>query len=115
MPRLPDDQILCSDEFVAWYRSLREPQQEDVTKCIEKLETEGIDLGAPHSSAVRDYRGGIRELRCNIEGYALRIFYAFDAQRRAYLIHGGIKTNDRFYDLERSKVLKIWDNYLKER
>lgn len=64
------------------------------------LETEGPNLGFPHSSGIHGSRcERIRELRVQHKGRPYRILYAFDPRRVAILLIGGDKTgNGRWYE-----------------
>jgi hypothetical protein len=57
----------------------------------------------------------VRELRVQIGGNPLRVFYAFDPRRTAILLIGGDKTGkDRFYDEYVPLADELYDAYLEE-
>ncbi|MFT5196504.1 MAG: hypothetical protein ACI85U_003540 [Candidatus Promineifilaceae bacterium] len=72
------------------------------------MEEKGPHLPFPHSSGVKDSKyDHMRELRVQVKGDPLRIFYAFDPRRTAILLIGGSKVgNDRFYN----EYIPIADN-----
>ena len=74
------------------------------------------NLGWPFSSGVNGSRHGrMRELRVQISGRPLRVFYAFDSRQVAILLIGGDKTGDeRFYKTYVPRADKLYDEYLDE-
>jgi len=107
--------VYGSDEFREWYRALDEGAQDDVGRVVEMLETCGVDLDFPYSSAIRGTRFPLRELRVQSKGRPIRVVYAFDTKRDAYLIIGGDKTGDhRFYQRTVSTAERIWREYISE-
>ena len=60
----------------------------------------GPALGRPHADTVRGSEyANMKELRVQIAGRPIRIFYAFDPRRTGILLIGGDKTGDKlFYD-----------------
>lgn len=79
------------------------------------LETLGVTLRSPHSSAIKGATFALRELRTQSHGDPLRIFYGFDPTRRAVLLIGGDKTGDgRFYERMIPIAEKLWRRYLEE-
>jgi len=108
-------EVIATDEFVDWYDSLPEGQQEDTRFVVALLEERGIRLGFPYSSEIKGTALAMRELRIQSSGYPLRAFYIFDPKRQAVLLVGGDKTGDkRFYERMVPLAEKIWAQYKKE-
>ena len=105
-----------TDEFGAWWHTLSETEQEDVTPYVGLLEERGVRLGHPHSSGINGSRHAhMRELRVQSGGHPLRVFYAFDPRRMAILLIGGDKTGDgRFYEVFTPIADRLYDDHLEE-
>jgi hypothetical protein len=105
-----------TDEFGAWYEGLIDPIQDAVDRAVRLLEARGPDLPFPHSSGLSGSRHPhLRELRVQIRGEPVRIFYAFDPRRTAILLVGGHKTGDtRFYQRMIPLADRLYDVYLAE-
>ena len=109
-------EIYATDEFTVWYRDLDEKSGDAVIRYVDMLELEGVNLGFPYSSAIRDADFALRELRVQSSGNPLRVFYAFDPGRDVVLLLGGNKAGDkRFYDTMITRSQKLWEEYLVER
>jgi hypothetical protein len=89
-----------TDEFGAWWDTLTGDERIRITASVGLLERRGPNLPFPHSSGVNGSRHGhMRELRVQVGGRPLRVFYAFDPRRVAILLIGGDKTGrDDFYE-----------------
>jgi hypothetical protein len=104
-------EVIVTDQFVDWYRSLDEQDAGAVEFSIGLLEQFGVTLGAPHSSKIRGTP--LRELRIQSGGRPLRAFYGFDPARQAILLTGGDKTGDnRFYRKKIAEAVALWDDYI---
>jgi hypothetical protein len=105
-----------TDEFAAWYRSLTESRQDDITAIGLLLMEEGPQLPFPYSSGVSGSKHGhMRELRVQSGGRPIRVFYAFDPRRSAILLIGGDKTgDDRFYARMIPVADALYDVYINE-
>ena len=109
-------EIYAIDEFTVWYHDLDEKSGDAVIRYVDMLELEGVNLGFPYSSAIRDADFALRELRVQSSGNPLRVFYAFDPGRDVVLLLGGNKAGDkRFYDTMITRSQKLWEEYLVER
>src|SRR5262245_41362896 len=88
-----------TDEFGAWWATLSEAQQEDISVAAQLLTEHGPELPFPYSSGLEGSKyPHMRELRVQSGGRPIRIFYAFNPTRAAILLIGGDKTGDkRFY------------------
>jgi hypothetical protein len=81
-------EVEYTDEFMEWWKSLDEAEQEAVGSRVNLLAERGTALGHPHSSDIRGSRHGrMRELRVQHAGRPLRILYAFDPRRCAILLN----------------------------
>jgi hypothetical protein len=110
-------EVVATDEFLAWFDGLDKAHSTQVAVGVKKLETEGVALGHPASSAINGASFALRELRIKSSGHALRVFYAFDPRRDAVLIIGGDKTGQNSDDFYRRMIAdseRIWKEYLAE-
>ena len=107
-------EIEFTDEFEAWWDSLTEGEQIDVTASVGLLEERGPILDYPHSSRiVRSRHRHMRELRIQHQGRPYRVLYAFDPRRTALLLIGGDKTgDDRWYDRYVPIADRLYDQHL---
>ncbi len=87
-----------------------------VTASVGLLERRGPNLPFPHSSGISSSRHGhMRELRVQVGGRPLRVFYAFDPRRAAILLIGGDKTGqDGFYTRLIPLADRLYDEHLAE-
>lgn len=107
-------EVVGAAEFEAWFLDLETKDAEAVARGRAARRT-GPLRGHPYSSAVRGARFALRELRVQARGRPLRVFYAFDPERRAALLIGGDKTgNERFYAEMIPVAERIWQAYLRE-
>lgn len=109
-------EVEVTDEFKAWYAALNETEFLAVNEAVRRLEELGVQLGFPHSSAIKGWRYPIRELRFRADGRPIRIFYAFDPRRQAVLLLGVDKGSDgnAVYERMQKQVERIWEEYLAE-
>ena len=108
-------EINTSDEFAVFYEGLDAQQKNAVHDIVELLAEFGLALPFPYSSDIKGTRYPLRELRKSAGRHEMRVIYAFDPKRDAYLILGGDKSgDDRFYEREIPKAEAIWEKYLKE-
>ena len=108
--------IAYTNEFGDWWIELAESEQEEITAVVELLADHGPGLRFPYSSGVASSRHShMRELRIQSGGQPLRVFYAFDPRRTAFLLIGGDKTgDDRFYKRFVPLADRLYDEHLKE-
>lgn len=110
--------VVKSSEFESWWRELPVKLRNTVTAALELLEEQGVDLPYPKSSGVeKSKHRHMRELRIDTRGEAIRVFYAFDPDRRAIVLVGGRKRGQdrRFYRQHVSRADAIYDRFLRER
>lgn len=107
-------EVEYTEEFGAWWSTLNEAEQEDVTATVGVLERIGPSLRRPHVGPIVTSRhSNMKELIVQHGGRPYRIFFAFDPRRKAVLLIGGDKTgNDRFYEEYVPKADKIYDDHL---
>ncbi len=104
------------DAFEAWWLTLTEQEQNDVTAVVELLGERGAHLPFPFSSGIEGSKySHMRELRIQSHGDPFRVFYAFDPRRTAILIIGGVKTGKgkRFYKEYVPKADTLYEEHLK--
>lgn len=109
-------QIEYTDEFGTWWDALSEDERIRITASVGLLERRGPNLPFPHSSGISSSRHGhMRELRVQVGGRPLRVFYAFDPRRAAILLIGGDKTGqDDFYTRLIPLADRLYDEHLAE-
>ena len=92
--------VWTTDDFDAWFDELAGIQQMRVLVAVGLVREVGPSLGRPHVDTVNgSVFPNMKELRVQVRGAPLRIFFAFDPERTAVILLGGDKTNDRrFYD-----------------
>ena len=105
-----------TDEFGAWWATLGEPQQEDISAVAQLLIEHGPELPFPYSSGLEcSKHSHMRELRVQSGGRPIRIFYAFNPTRTAILLIGGDKTGDkRFYRRMIPIADRLYDEHIEE-
>ena len=105
-----------TDEFGAWWDTLGEDERIRITASVGLLERRGPNLPFPHSSSVTGSRHGhMRELRVQVKGRPLRVFYAFDPRRSAILLVGDDKTGQGDFYVRLIPVAdRLYDEHLAE-
>lgn len=105
--------VLALQAYRDWFDSLTDQEASAVQNVVHKLELEGLNLGAPHCSAIKGARHALRELRPKQGRSPLRVLYAYDPERQAILILGGDKSGDeRWYERVTPKADDLFDAYL---
>lgn len=105
-----------TEEFRAWWESLRADEQHAVGLSVAAIIDEGPNLGRPHVDTVNGSRhSNMKELRTQCHGKPYRTLFAFDPRRSAILLIGGAKSGDkRFYDrmipVADDLMMNIWRN-----
>jgi len=108
-------EVVGTDEFDAWFQALSDAEGKEVMSVVDKLEIVGLALGHPHSSAIKNSKHALRELRPKQGRSPLRVFYVFDPRRQAVLLIGGDKSGDKkFYERMVPIAERILDEYLAE-
>ncbi|MDF2939669.1 MAG: hypothetical protein K0R66_311 [Gammaproteobacteria bacterium] len=91
--------VIYLEDVEAWLLELSKEQFKSVAKEMRLLELSGAQLRLPHS---RTLGGGLFELR--ERGFGLRIYYAFNQERTAVLLHAGDKS-DQLHDIMKARRL----------
>jgi hypothetical protein len=106
-------------EFEAWWNSLSEQDQEEISAKVELLEEHGPNLARPHADIITTSRhSNIKELRGKVstkgKDSLLRVLFAFDPRRTALLLIGGDKTGDpKWYEKSVPIADDLFDQHLK--
>jgi hypothetical protein len=107
-------EIDFSSEFETWFMELNDQDTEAVARAVDSLEQRGVALGFPYSSQIKGSAIAMRELRIQSGGRPIRVLYAFDRTRAAFLLLGGDKTgDDRFYEKYIPIAELIYERHLK--
>ena len=108
-------EVEVTDEWLRWFRSLPDDEQDEVAASIGLLEAKGPHLPFPYSSAVSSSRHShMRELRTQVRGRPFRSLYAFDPRRVAILLIAGDKTgDDRWYETFVPRADDLYDEHLR--
>lgn len=86
-------EVIVLDEFITWWDTLTDKQQDELTGRIELLERHGPGLGRPVVDTITGSSlANLKELRARSDGADLRVLFIFDPLRRAVLLLGGDKT-----------------------
>jgi hypothetical protein len=105
-------EVVVTEEFAAWFDAADAATSTVAARLIDRLEEQGVALGAPYSSAIKGSRYALRELRG--QGKPIRILYTFDPKRQAVVLIAGDKTgDDRFYKRLVPIAERIWEAYLR--
>ena len=99
-----------------WFAGLDELAKEDIYAIAKVLSEKGPALGRPYVDTVKgSCYPNMKELRVQSSGRPLRIFFAFDKNRKAILLTGGNKKgNKRFYYEMIPIADKLYTEYIKD-
>ncbi|WP_109077723.1 type II toxin-antitoxin system RelE/ParE family toxin [Aggregatibacter kilianii] len=91
--------VILTERFENWLNQQSFKIQERVLAHLVRLEHFGPNLARPYVDSIEgSAHSNMKELRVQHSGRAIRIFFAFDPKRRAVVLCGGDKGNDkRFY------------------
>jgi len=108
--------VEASDEFAAWYGALNEDESIGVDTAVDMLVEYGPRLGRPYADTLKGSRyTNMKELRVQHRGRPIRILFAFDPRRSAYLILGGDKSGKaNWYADALRKAEAIYAHHLAE-
>ncbi|MGJ4745297.1 type II toxin-antitoxin system RelE/ParE family toxin [Leptospira sp. SA-E8] len=106
--------IIQSPEFESWFILQEMELKEDIFAILRVLEKKGPSLGRPYADTLSGSKiQNLKELRVQSKGRPIRIFFAFDTERRAVLLTAGNKQGDkRFYSKLIPLAEKIYEDYL---
>jgi len=108
-------EILRTDEIAEWIKSLDEDAREAIFKNLIILKEIGPYLGRPYVDSVKQSRHkNMKELRVQNKMRVFRIFFIFDADRKAILLIGGDKRGEKRFNEKMIPLADdIFDNYIK--
>ncbi|SRR3989339_218183 len=103
-----------TEEFNSWWDTLNNKTQIKIDAVTHLLEQRGPSLEFPYSSHINGSKHSqMRELRIQAQGKPYRIFYAFDPERHAILLIGGLKTdNKNWYQQFIARADNLYDKHL---
>lgn len=106
--------VEVTDEFIAWWDTLAEAEQESIRSLVQLLRRTGPALPFPYSSRITTSRHNhLRELRIQHAGSPYRVLYAFDPRRIAILLLGGNKGgDDRWYETFVPRADRLYDEHI---
>lgn len=108
--------VIQTEEFNNWFCDLRTNTQNKIVSQIKVIHELGPGLGRPLIDTIKGSKlKNLKELRLNVEGQVIRIFFIFDSDRRAILLIGASKNTSgdkHFYSKMILLSEKIYDNYL---
>jgi len=104
-------------EFGTWFVEMNNKTKEDIYAKVRILSEIGPTLGRPHVDTVYGSKhANMKELRITSRRAEMRIFFAFDPERSAILLCGGVKNGDkRFYNIMIPLADRLFDEYLEEK
>ena len=108
-------EVEVTDEFVEWWDSLTEDEQERVTAVVTQLEASGPALPRPLADTIRGSRHrNIKELIPPAS--TIRVLFAFDPRRVAILLIGGDKAGrwNEWYEEFVPVADRLYDEHLEE-
>lgn len=91
--------VIFRDKFDGWFCEQPRSVQIQIAKYLNYLAMGGPGLGRPKVDTLHGSQfTNMKELRVDLSGQAIRIFFAFDPIRQAVVLCAGDKSNDkRFY------------------
>ena len=109
-------EVEYTDEFEAWWNSLSQDEQEEISAKVELLEERGPALSRPHADVITSScHASMKELRGRVNQRHLRVLFAFDPRRAALLLLGGDKTDDpKWYERFVPVADDLFDQHLEE-
>lgn len=105
---------IVSDEFIEWFKTLDADAREAVNGDLAVLRMHGPMLGRPYVDTLKGSRhANMKELRVSHE--VIRVLFAFDPERKALLLCGGSKKNDKkFYERMIELADGLFDEHLQQ-
>jgi hypothetical protein len=91
--------IVYRPRYSAWFVKCGKGLQNEILAQLEVMKVLGPMLGRPRVDHIKgSIHRNMKELRVQFKGDPVRILFAFDPERRAVLLLGGVKTgDDRWY------------------
>ena len=94
--------IETTDTFDAWFDAQDDADRANILASLIVLQNKGPLLSRPYADTVKGSRyPNMKELRVQSKGDPIRVFFAFDPERRGILLCAGNKTTGekRFYEV----------------
>lgn len=94
--------IESTDTFDEWLNVLDDVDRANVLASLIVLQEKGPMLSRPYADTVKgSCHSNMKELRVQSKGEPIRVFFAFDPERKGILLCAGNKTGNekRFYDV----------------
>jgi len=109
-------EIVISKEFENWFKDIDSTAKKDIFAALETLKVVGSSLGRPHVDTLKGSKiANLKELRVRSSGKPYRILFVFDPKRKALLLVGGNKAEDKkFYTQMIKKAEIIYKKYLED-
>lgn len=109
-------EIERTDEIAEWISSLDDDAKESIFRDLMILKTIGPSLGRPYVDTVKNSKfTNMKELRVQSKFKVLRLFFAFDPERKAIMLIGGDKKGDkRFYEKMISIADALYEKHVKQ-
>jgi len=104
--------MIVTGTFSEWFSQLDATSRQAVLNGLEVLRLHGPTLGRPYVDTLSGSRhANMKELRVDHE--VIRVLFAFDPERRALLLCGGSKRNDKkFYRTMVELADALFDEHL---
>ncbi len=103
--------------FEAEFDALSRRAKTAIAAKARLLEEFGPQLGRPHADTLEGSKhANMKELRCNADDGVWRVAFAFDPDRKAFLLVGGDKSGGsvrRFYRQLIAKAEERFDDHLR--
>ena len=93
-------EIVTTDTFDEWFDDLDDNDRTNVLAGLFLLEEKGPHLSRPYADTVKNSEySHMTELRIQSKGSPIRVFFAFDPERKGVLLCAGNKVGNekRFY------------------
>ena len=109
-------EVLTTSHFDKWFANVDNIGKKDILAIVEVLKNFGPTLGRPYVDTLKGSKiPNLKELRIRSIGRPFRVLFIFDVKRRAILLIGGNKANDKkFYKKYILIAEKIYNQYTKE-
>jgi len=94
--------VETTDTFDEWFDILDDADRKNVLASLIVLQEKGPMLSRPHADTVYEScHSNMKELRVQSKGKPIRVFFAFDPERKGILLCAGNKTGNekRFYEV----------------
>jgi hypothetical protein len=111
-------EVEVTDQFVTWWETLSENEQEELSARVTLLERLGPTMRRPYSGEIEgsEFDPKMKALRCNVGRAYLRVLYIFDPRQTAILLLGGDKTGlwSKWYDQNIPIADELYKEHLTE-